>query len=60
MRIAFTGALGYSGKDIARRLIDAGHDLLTLTFLRPAESVWRGGEIGRRSTSLSRASWNCR
>jgi NADH dehydrogenase len=28
---AVTGAFGYSGRYIARRLIDAGHDVLTLT-----------------------------
>lgn len=31
MRIAVTGAFGYSGKYIARRLLDAGLDVLTLT-----------------------------
>ncbi|MBI3160829.1 MAG: NAD(P)H-binding protein [Chloroflexi bacterium] len=31
MRIAVTGAYSYSGKYIARRLLDAGHSLLTLT-----------------------------
>lgn len=31
MRVAVTGAFGYSGKYMARRLLDAGHDVLTLT-----------------------------
>jgi uncharacterized protein YbjT (DUF2867 family) len=31
MRVAVTGAFGYSGRYIARRLLDAGHAVLTLT-----------------------------
>ena len=31
MRMAVTGAFGYSGRYIARRLLDAGHSVLTLT-----------------------------
>lgn len=31
MQIAVTGAFGYSGRYIARRLIDAGHSVVTLT-----------------------------
>lgn len=31
MRIAVTGAFGYSGRYIARRLLDAGHSVVTLT-----------------------------
>lgn len=31
MRIAVTGAFGYSGKYMTQRLLDAGHDVLTLT-----------------------------
>lgn len=31
MKIAVTGAFGYSGRYIARRLLDAGHQALTLT-----------------------------
>ena len=31
MKIAVTGAFGYSGRYIARRLLDAGHNVITLT-----------------------------
>lgn len=31
MKIAVTGAFGYSGRYIAKRLLDAGHDVITLT-----------------------------
>ena len=31
MKIAVTGAFGYSGRYIARRLLDAGHEVITLT-----------------------------
>ena len=31
MRVAVTGAYGYSGQYIARRLLDLGHDVITLT-----------------------------
>jgi len=31
MRIAVTGAYGYSGQYMARRLLDQGHEVLTLT-----------------------------
>jgi uncharacterized protein YbjT (DUF2867 family) len=31
MRIAVTGAFGYSGRYITRRLLEAGHEVLTLT-----------------------------
>ena len=31
MKIAVTGAFGYSGRYIARRLLDAGHGVITLT-----------------------------
>ena len=31
MRIAVTGAFGYSGRYITKRLLDAGHEVITLT-----------------------------
>jgi uncharacterized protein YbjT (DUF2867 family) len=31
MRVAVTGAFGYSGRYAAKRLLDAGHDVITLT-----------------------------
>lgn len=31
MRIAVTGAFGYSGRYITKRLLEAGHDIITLT-----------------------------
>src|SRR6516164_8716788 len=31
MRIAVTGAFGFSGKYIARRVLDIGHEVMTLT-----------------------------
>ncbi|HAO80250.1 MAG TPA: epimerase [Verrucomicrobia subdivision 3 bacterium] len=31
MRVAVTGAFGYSGRYVARRLLDAGHAVITLT-----------------------------
>jgi len=31
MRIAVTGAFGYSGRYIAQRLLEAGHSVMTLT-----------------------------
>ncbi len=31
MRLAVTGAFGYSGRYITRRLLDAGHEVMTLT-----------------------------
>ena len=31
MRVAVTGAYGYSGQYVAKRLLDQGHDVLTLT-----------------------------
>ena len=33
MRIAVTGAYGYSGRYVPRRLLEAGHEVLTLTNL---------------------------
>ena len=31
MKIAVTGAFGYSGRYIAKRLLEAGHRVITLT-----------------------------
>lgn len=45
MKIAVTGAFGYSGRYIARRLLDAGHTVLTLT-----NSVKRENPFGRLVT----------
>ena len=41
MRIAVTGAYGFSGKYIARRLLDLKHDVITLT-----NSPHRGNPFG--------------
>ena len=43
MRIAVTGAFGYSGRYIAKRLLEAGHDVITLT-----NSVNRPNPFGDR------------
>ena len=43
MRVAVTGAFGYSGKYIAQRLLAEGHEVLTLT-----NSVQRANPFGRR------------
>ena len=43
MRIAVTGAFGYSGRYIARRLLASGHEVLTLT-----NSVKRENPFGER------------
>lgn len=43
MRIAVTGAYGYSGQYMARRLLDAGHDVLAVT-----NSVNRANPFGGR------------
>lgn len=39
---AVTGAFGYSGRYIARRLLDEGHPVLTLTNTRPAHDPFDG------------------
>lgn len=39
---AVTGAFGYSGRYIARRLLDAGHRVITLTSRRPREDPFAG------------------
>ena len=43
MRIAVTGAFGYSGRYIARRLLDSGHEVMTLT-----NSVARDNPFGNK------------
>ena len=43
MRIALTGAYGYSGQYMARRLLDAGHEVLAVT-----NSVDRPNPFGTR------------
>lgn len=43
---AVTGAYGYSGKYIAQRLLDAGHDVITLT-----NSIARAHPFGERVTA---------
>lgn len=43
MRVAVTGAFGYSGRYIARRLLDAGHEVLNLT-----NSLQRPNPLGQR------------
>jgi NADH dehydrogenase len=47
MKIAVTGAFGYSGRYIAARLLDAGHRLLTLT-----NSVGRQNPFGGKIEAL--------
>src|SRR5512134_3949782 len=42
-RHAVTGAFGYSGKYVAQRLLDAGHDVITLT-----NSLNRPNPLGER------------
>ncbi len=42
MRAAVTGAFGYSGRYIARRLLDAGHGVLTLTNSLKRNNPFRG------------------
>ena len=39
---AVTGAFGYSGRYIARRLLQAGHRVVTLTNTRPARDPFEG------------------
>lgn len=47
MRIAVTGAFGYSGRYIAQHLLDAGHDVITLT-----NSAGRPNPFGARVTAF--------
>lgn len=43
MRIAVTGAFGFSGRYVAKRLLEAGHEVITLT-----NSVTRRSPFGQR------------
>jgi NADH dehydrogenase len=43
MKIVVTGAFGYSGRYIAKRLLEAGHDVITLT-----NSLQRSNPFGER------------
>ncbi len=47
MRIAVTGAFGYSGRYIAKRLLEAGHEVITLT-----NSVNRPNPFGAKVTAF--------
>jgi uncharacterized protein YbjT (DUF2867 family) len=47
MRIAVTGAFGYSGRYITQRLLDAGHEVITLT-----NSTQRANPFGDRVKAL--------
>lgn len=47
MRVAVTGAFGYSGRYIAYRLLEAGHSVLTLT-----NSTHRANPFGDRVTAV--------
>src|SRR5437879_5739304 len=47
MRIAVTGGFGYSGRYITERLLDAGHEVITLT-----NSLHRPNPFGQRVAAL--------
>lgn len=47
MRIAVTGAFGYSGRYITKRLLEAGHEVVTLT-----NSLHRPNPFGARVTAF--------
>jgi NADH dehydrogenase len=47
MRIAVTGAFGYSGRYITKRLLEAGHEVITLT-----NSVNRPNPFGEKVTAF--------
>ena len=47
MRIAVTGAFGYSGRYITKRLLDAGHEVITLT-----NSMHRPNPFGEKVTAF--------
>lgn len=45
MKIALTGAFGYSGQHIARMLLDEKHDVVTLTNTNPSKTDPFGGAV---------------
>jgi len=45
MRYAVTGAFGYSGRYIAQRLLDAGHDVITLTNSAAKPDLFAGKAV---------------
>jgi NADH dehydrogenase len=47
MRIAVTGAFGYSGRYITKRLLEAGHEVITLT-----NSIHRPNPFGEKVTAF--------
>jgi NADH dehydrogenase len=47
MRIAVTGAFGYSGRYIAKRLLDGGHEVVTLT-----NSIQRANPFGDKVKAI--------
>ena len=47
MRIAVTGAFGYSGRYITKRLLEAGHEVITLT-----NSMHRANPFGEKVTAF--------
>lgn len=47
MRIAVTGAFGYSGRYITKRLLEAGHEVITLT-----NSLHRPNPFGEKVTAF--------
>ena len=47
MRIAVTGAFGYSGRYITKRLLEAGHEVITLT-----NSLHRPNPFGEKVKAL--------
>jgi NADH dehydrogenase len=47
MRVAVTGAFGYSGRYITKRLLEAGHEVITLT-----KSLHRANPFGEKVTAF--------
>jgi nucleoside-diphosphate-sugar epimerase len=48
MRVAVTGAFGYSGRYITKRLLEAGHEVITLT-----NSLHRPNPFGEKVTAFA-------